>query len=591
MKKSTKRGAALLYAVIGVFVAGAMVTVMMTVASATNTRSNLKRDVAQGRHAAEGVIEAAKKQMQTAAANWLEVETAGTMYVGSTPVEYSVTPTGEVRVVTYESGFQQTFTPYEVRAQAEVERSKPLEHRIVELVSTPIFQYAVFYDDDLEVQPGPAMELVGRIHTNSDMYLGCGDTLTLNTNHIRVVGDVHRRRKDSDASPGTVEIREWVTNPFDGSIPATYNTMYSRSEMDAFGVTTDSGYDSDFVDGYDADGDGIYEPGDGDFLPFDAGALEYWDQADGYTEGEGHTLLTGAHGVTEAVAPGINALDMFTEAESGGTHVWDAASGTYVESPGGTHVRGFFHGEADLVILVMPDGSIQGFDGDGAAVDVPFATTESVYDARQGGDVPIVKIDLEGLVAPADGEELLFPENGLLYVSHYGMGAGDDARGVMLTNGSSIGRALTLATDGAAYVHGDYNVDDKRGCAVIADALNLLSNAWDGSKEVGELPTAAATSYNLAFITGNQITSGSAYNGGLENLPRFHEKWSGVPCRIRGSFVNLWESQYATGEWLYGGDRYQAPIRDWGYDEDFNDPESLPPYTPLVVTARNVVSW
>ena len=38
---------------------------------------------------------------------------------------------------------------------------------------------------------------------------------------------------------------------------------------------------------------------------------------------------------------------------------------------------------------------------------------------------------------------------------------------------------------------------------------------------------AATTTYNLAMITGNYVSSGAAYNGGLENYPRFHENWSG----------------------------------------------------------------
>ena len=81
------------------------------------------------------------------------------------------------------------------------------------------------------------------------------------------------------------------------------------------------------------------------------------------------------------------------------------------------------------------------------------------------------------------------------------------------------------------------------------------------------------------------------YNGGLENLPRFHESWSGVKCHITGSFVNLWESQHATGKWKYGSDRYKAPGRMWGYDPAFNQVKNLPPYTPMAVTAENVVTW
>ena len=45
--------------------------------------------------------------------------------------------------------------------------------------STNLFQFAVFYTNDLEILPGPDMTLGGRVHCNGDIYLGCGGTLTV----------------------------------------------------------------------------------------------------------------------------------------------------------------------------------------------------------------------------------------------------------------------------------------------------------------------------------------------------------------------------------------------------------------------------
>ena len=64
-----------------------------------------------------------------------------------------------------------------------------------------------------------------------------------------------------------------------------------------------------------------------------------------------------------------------------------------------------------------------------------------------------------------------------------------------------------------------------------------------------------------------------------------------MPCNISGSFVNLFDSEHATGDWRYGGDRYKAPIRAWQYDEDFNDLSSLPPFTPMAVETVDIVAW
>ena len=171
------------------------------------------------------------------------------------------------------------------------------------------------------------------------------------------------------------------------------------------------------------------------------------------------------------------------------------------------------------------------------------------------------------------------------------MGEGTDAKGVQLVNGAELGSNLTVVTDGAAYVQGDYNTVSKKNAAVMADAVNLLSNAWDGSKVAGTLPIADDTTFNTAIVTGNYVTEGAVYNGGLENLPRFHEAWSNKDCNINGSFVNSWESEFATGLWKYGSDRYKAPRRNWAYDTRFNSVANLPPFTPMAVTAKDVVSW
>jgi hypothetical protein len=91
------------------------------------------------------------------------------------------------------------------------------------------------------------------------------------------------------------------------------------------------------------------------------------------------------------------------------------------------------------------------------------------------------------------------------------------------------------------------------------------------------------------MISGHVATSGSQYSGGFENLPRFHENWSGKTCTIKGSFVSTWFSQIADSPWVYGGAYYSAPLRNWSYDASF-DQGKLPPFTPMVVTARHV-AW
>ncbi len=70
------------------------------------------------------------------------------------------------------------------------------------------------------------------------------------------------------------------------------------------------------------------------------------------------------------------------------------------------------------------------------------------------------------------------------------------------------------------------------------------------------------------------------YGGGVENFPRFLERWSGAPFHYRGALVSLFASQRTTGGWDLS--YYYPPVRDWSFDTDFRDPELLPPGTPTV---------
>jgi hypothetical protein len=586
-----RQGVALVYAVFGVFVAASMVTVMFTMAGVTNNRATERRGSVQAQYLADGAIDAVRRLMKNSVASWSAPVEDGDVMIDGIPVAYTIEQTEPTFVNEDEDGIRRLIDRYEIVATATVDGYQQQAHRIINVESMPIFQFAVFYDDDLEMVPGPSMTLKGRVHSNSDMYLGCGGTLSLDTNYVRAAGDVSRSKMGS-ATSGTIDIRKWVSDPFDASQPVEFVAMNSKSQMSDLGIDTDTGFDSDFM-GYDHFGDGDFLDAE-DWLPFVDGALDFWQQPDDYTEAAGHTLLTGEHGVQEAVPPGLESIKMF-EPQAGGDYTWNETSQEYDETPGtGTHAKGYFHKTASLSIIVTDDDppEIRVYDPAGEAVVLPDGalTYGSVYDARQadgsGEYTPILSIDV-GLLDDSTG----FPDNGLIYVAQYGMGNGTDAKGVQLTNGAELHGDLTVVSEGSVYVHGNYNTVNKKSASVIADAVNLLSESWDGSKEPGELPVAAETTYNLALISGNKSSEADSYSGGFENLPRFHENWSGVACNISGSFVCTWESSYANSGWGSNGDRYKPPLRNWNYDASFNSVASLPPYTPMVVQAVDVVSW
>src|SRR5262249_20131294 len=48
----------------------------------------------------------------------------------------------------------------------------------VQLASIPVFQFAIFYSMDLEINPGPNMTVTGRVHGNANINMQPINTLT-----------------------------------------------------------------------------------------------------------------------------------------------------------------------------------------------------------------------------------------------------------------------------------------------------------------------------------------------------------------------------------------------------------------------------
>src|SRR5258706_1730899 len=351
-------------------------------------------------------------------------------------------------------------------------------------LATPLFQYAVFYDSDLEIQPGADMTIRGRVHTNHDMYLGSGTTLTFNTNYLHAAGDIYRNRKDDpNSSPGTVRIRNWVANPFDATEPLQYTRMDSKSQLSALGVASTSGYDSRFISGYDANGNGDYTES-GDWLPFAPGALAYWAQPSGYGQTR-NTVMTEEHGGTESTVPSLGLTAMYDPNPNGG-YDWHAVLQRYVPVASGTgsYSSGYYHSQAGLSILTFADGTWKAYNASGNDVSSTVAAAvsiKSMYDARQANGsttkIKVTQIDLSQLALSG-----LYPANGLLYAANYGEGTGLNASGIRLVNGSTLSAKLTVATPDPMYIWGNFNTTAEKPAAVICDSLNLLSSAWNDRK-------------------------------------------------------------------------------------------------------------
>lgn len=487
-------------AIVGTLLVGAVST---SVLQSRTMRHNLDALEAQG--FAEGATDVAQKHIIDAIASYEVPPLSGTYHLGGRQVDWTATPLGPETTRTDIDGVQVISRPFDVSSRMDIDMATSVCTRIIDITRTPLYQYMIFYEGDLELQPGAEMFLEGRVHANGDVYIGSSSTLTIDADYFRATGQILRERKDTgDPTGGTVSIREYGTTDF--------------HDLDPDADSSNLGWEQD--------------------------ALNTW----------GGTVQSGSHGVTAVASPKLKSL------QDGG----------------------FYSTSAGLRIV-----NTTAYDSSGHPVTLPKGTiTEStMYDAREGQNVTVTEIDMALLNSSGH-----FPANGLLYATRTDSDD-TDPNGVRLKNGSELAAPLSVVSPTPVYVQGDFNTIDKKGAAVISDAVNLLSNSWDDSKGPGTLPNASDTTYNLSMVTGNVDTpdGGGDYSGGFENLPRFHENWSGRTATIRGSFAKLYESLVADSPWSYGGDIYTAPNRDWRFDTNLLDPDYLPPFTPNAVSIRRLL--
>jgi len=130
---------------------------------------------------------------------------------------------------------------------------------------------------------------------------------------------------------------------------------------------------------------------------------------------------------------------------------------------------------------------------------------------------------------------------------------------------------------------------DRRPAMVAGDAIMVLSNAWDDANSSRGLDdrVAEATTINTAILAGNVKVSDVEdsdyyYDGGMENFPRFLEKWRDegwsstggkVPFNYYGSMILMFRSKHFNGQWG-NSNVYNAPYRRWYYENRYLESEN-----------------
>lgn len=412
----------------------------------------------------------------------------------------------------------------------------------IETATIPIFQFAIFYNPDLEINPGANMTVTGPVHANQIIYVDPGATLTFQGD-VTTAKNIINEQKPGDPMTNRSGTIDWGGNRHVGG-QSSLNMPIG-------------------LDNSPSNVHKVVEPP----LPSEdpnspLGKQRFYNKADIIiTVTDTNTSVTS--GIVNNKGTAITNLSTISTNQR-----WLDTSRTLWNA---REVKTVKQIEIDVAKLSNWNASAN--------------NTLPVRPVTGGTkDVTIIYVDDQRTLTGSQESGVLV-KNGSFLPSTYG---------------------LTIATPEPIYVAGDYNTKDATGtssgsdtshtrpAALIGDAITILSKAWDTSDpNYGNKPftsrAAQSTTVNAAFLAGVVETTTGQYSGGVENYPRFLEDWSpssgAQTFTYNGSMVVMYPSQYATGLWRGTGSTfgiYDPPVRVWAFDQNFKNVNKLPPGTPCV---------
>ena len=408
----------------------------------------------------------------------------------------------------------------------------------IQFTSIPIFQYAIFYTLDLEINPGPPMLVTGKTHGNADIYLAPQNTLEF-MDSVGYVGHVYYNRSTNDPTGGGKTIPL-----FDAQDPQQVSTM-------TLPVGTDNN-PSNIVQ--------ILDPAPIGEDPWSAAGRErYYNKSDLVITTTNNTVTVKFNEFEDGSSLTLVPTNTAGVGKSGYTFVNTNAS--FYDYREGKQVQAT---EIDVVALTNWLAS-----GSGYALNLLAQT-------KMGHSINSIYVDDQ---RPGSGK----------------------LTAVRVINGKSLpASGLTVATPRPLYVAGHFNAPDltpgstntalTAPASLVSDAITILSpnwsDSWDASTGLSSRGAANAT-VNAAFLSGivPSVTTSAGvphYSGGVENFPRFLEDWSSSTLTYNGSMVVMFASRYSTNFWIAPGTYYNPPTRKWAFDSNFLVMNKLPPATPQV---------
>ena len=523
------------------------------------------------------------------------------------------------------SGLKMLGSTYEIIANAQNSNTmyqiEATVGQALNIGTIPIFQFAIFYQNDMEINPGATMNVGGPVQGNGQIYAGVGGGGLTFSNDVASVDNINLSQDPLDPSN-----RGSANVTFDGFHLSNQNPLNLPVGTNMTGVVTNTS----------ANVYGILQIPDSTQGPTTAvGTNMLYNKSDliVIVSNNATVVKTGpAVAVPNAVVSSndwsrfISTNSFVDQRESQVGHIdgvvlnvsnlnnWITTNTALYTNLGGRTLQSIYIAdERGLSNSVVTNWTQTNYSSaqfiaypsypSGQYVAPPFTNSQSITTSNKPGGSSYIA----GTLHTNNTTPKTYTYNSITGYTYTNWSTTPMSQtnsfafaqpAVYLTNGSVLpATGLSIATPDPAYIAGNWNVQTNntgtsdaglnstahtRPSAIFADAVTILSPSWNPNNSGSAISSRTANNdtVNAAILTGNVPSDGNNYSGGVENFLRFLENWSGKTLTYNGSLVCMFSSQIADGPWPGTGTVYNPPTRNWSFDLNFNDPTKLPPLTP-----------
>jgi hypothetical protein len=469
---------------------------------------------------------------------------------------------------------------------------------VVQFDNVPIFQFAIFYNLDMEIDPGQPMVVKGPVFCNANIWDDSANLTFLSS--VEAVGNIYT---NNDVDPFSDNYTGSTGAPtFDGPVKPAQNALTMP-----IGGTNNSAASVQNILNLPPPGLGAPNPA---YLA--ASNQNYmFNQAD---------LI---------ISNSVNGIN--------GSNAYNSDITVYYENP---NISGYLNRITNDVVQIVTN-LVSGTNVYKTNLFYSFVTNVTFFDFRESDTVQALQIDIgkldtwltntatnggsywnlqntQGSTSKGHWIDAIYAYNSVPLTN-------SQLPAVRVANGAQLPSSygLTVSTPQPLYTLGNYNVQTNSGgaslgtndtshtypAALMGDALTILSTNWsdavslanEGTVNPAGIRTPGDTTVNAAALEGivqTVPTINDNYSGGTENFLRLLEDWNSTVSNhggqsiltYNGSIVVMFYSQDATNYW--GNGCYSVPKRNWSFDQNFTQQSKLPPLTPQTkAVLRTVGGW